>query len=149
MLNVADRRWFRVFVAYLATVVATYVLATMATTQWNLGEITQLGYQVSTSERLATTTHDLLGMVPSYGLIVAVAMAIGLSVASGIASFVPTLRGVGLVAAGVLAMAGVHLIMQQVLHVSPIPAARSIGGLLTQGLVGGIGGYLYYLMRRS
>ena len=149
MIGVADRRWFRVFASYLVAVVATYVLATLAATQWTLGSFEQMGYEVTATQRLTTTVQDLFGMLPSYGLVIAVAMAIGLSVASRIADFVPTLRGVGLVVAGVAALLGIHLITQQLLDVSPIPVARSIGGLLAQGLAGGIGGYLYYLLRRS
>lgn len=149
MASVAVRRGFRVVSAYAVAALVTYVLASVAATQWILGSLAQMGYEVSASQRLITTAQDLLGTLPSYGLIIAVAMAIGLSVASGVAKFLPTLRGFGLVVAGVLALAGVHLIMQQVLHVSPIAAARTMGGLLAQALAGGIGGYLYYLLRRT
>jgi hypothetical protein len=149
MASEAVRRGFRVISTYAVSVLATYVLASLAATQWTLGALAQMGYAVSASQRLATSAQDLLGMLPSYGLIIAVAMAIGLTVASRVVRYLPGLRGFGLVTAGVLALVGTHLIMQQVLHVSPIAAARTAGGILAQGLAGGVGGYLYYLLRRS
>ena len=148
-MSVVVRRAWRVFGAYLAAALGTYVLATVAATQWLLGNIGSLGYEISTGVRLATTGQDLWGMLPTYGPMIAVALAIGLAVASGIAKLLPALRGFGLVAGGAAAIMCLHLILQQVLSVSPIWAAQSFGGLLAQGLAGGIGGYLYYLMRRS
>ena len=148
-MSVVVRRAWRVFSAYLVAALGTYVLAAMAATQWLLANIGGLGYEISTGTRLVTTGQDLWGMLPTYGPIIAVAMAIGLAVASGIAKMLPALRGVGLITGGAAAVVCLHLILQQVVSVSPIWAAQSIGGLLAQGLAGGIGGYLYYLMRRS
>ena len=76
-------------------------------------------------------------------------MAIGLSVAVAITKFLPALRAVGLVGAGAVAMLGTHLILERTLDVIPVWAAGSMGGLLAQGLAGGVGGYLYYLLRRT
>lgn len=149
MASVKARRRLRVLSTYAVAALATFVLASVAATQWNLAGLAAMGYEVSGSVRLTTTALDLLGTLPTYGLIIAIAMAIALSVAAGIGALLPALRGIGLVAAGVLALAGIHLIMQQVTDVSPIPAARTTGGLLAQALAGGVGGYLYYLLRRT
>ena len=149
MANASVRRGVRVFSAYVVAVLATYVLASVAVTQWNLASLSQMGYEVDAGTRLLTTGQDLLGLVPAYGLMVAVALAIALPVASGIARFAPTLRGFGLVSAGFVAIVCVHVILQQATDVSAVAATRTLGGLLAQGLAGGVGGYLYYLMRKT
>lgn len=149
MASVAVRRGLRVLGAYAMAVLSTYLLASVAATQWVMASLGEMGYPVSSSERLATTAADLWGMLPTYGLIVAVAMAIGLGVASLVGKLVPGLRAVALICAGVVALVGTHLILEQVLDVVPLAAARTAGGLLAQGLAGGVGGYLYYLLRRT
>lgn len=148
-MSVAARRAWRVFGAYAVAVMTTYVLAVVGATQWLLANIGAFGYPVTPGERLLTTGQDLLGMLPSYGLMIAVTIGLGLAVAAALAKLLPGLRGFGLVTGGAAAILCLHLLLQQVFSVSPIWAAQSLGGLLAQGLAGGVGGYLYYLMRRS
>ena len=149
MTSLADSRGFRVFTAYAAAVVVTYGLALIAATQWMLGGSLQAGEEVTATQRMVVTGRELVGMLPSYGLIVAVAMALALSAAAAISHYVPGLRGAGLVAAGFIGLMGVHFVARQLFGDAPVAAAGTTGGLLAQGLAGGVGGYLYYLMRRS
>lgn len=149
MASFADSRGFRVFIAYAAAVLVTYGLALIAATQWMLGGSLQVGEEVTATRRLLTTGQELVSMLPSYGVIVAVAMALALSAAAAISHYLPRLRGVALVAAGFIGLMGVHFVAQQLIGDTPVAVAETTGGLLAQGLAGGIGGYLYYLMRRS
>jgi hypothetical protein len=137
----------RVLVAYVIAVLVTYLLGAMAATQSVLASLEGMGVAVSLGERLSTTGRDLLGMFPTYGLIIAVAMAIALPVATGVARFLPGWRAFGLVVAGVLAMTVPHLLMRELLEISPVASTRTIVGLLVQGLAGGLGGYAFYRLR--
>ena len=72
----------RILVAYVLAVLVAYLLAAMAATQSVLASLEEMGVVVSLGERLATTGADLIGMFPTYGIIIAVALAIALPIAT-------------------------------------------------------------------
>ena len=148
MASVAVRRGIRVLGAYAVAVLVAYMLASVASTQWLLGSLVQAGSEVTATQRLVTTGQDLLGLLPSYGLTTAIGMAVGLPIAAKMAEFFPAVRGIGLVVAGGVALASVHIVAQQGQFVSPVAAAGTSGALPALGLAGGVGGYIYYLARR-
>lgn len=133
--------------AYVIAVLVAYLLGAIAATQSVLASLEGMGVVVSAGERLSTTGQDLIGMFPTYGLIIAVAFAIALPVATTIAKYLPGWRAVGLAAAGVVAMTVPHLLMRELLEISPVAATRSAVGLLVQGLAGAMGGYAFYTLR--
>ena len=139
----------RVFGSYVLAVLVAYVLGAMAATQSVLASLEAMGVVVSMGERLSTTGKDLIGMFPFYALIVAVAFAIALPVANLIAKYLPGWRAFGMVAAGVVALTLPHILMNELLEISPIAATRTTLGLLVQGLAGGVGGYAFYFLRSS
>ena len=137
----------RILVAYVLAVLVAYLLAATAATQSVLASLEEMGVVVSLGERLATTGADLIGMFPTYGLIIAVALAIALPIATNIARYLPGWRRVGVVTAGAVALIVPHLLMNELLEITPIAAARTTLGVLIQGLAGGVGGYAFYLLR--
>ena len=149
MASVAVRRGIRVFASYGLATLATYVLAAVAATQWMLASLTEGSGGATAPSALLATLQDLWGLLPSFGPIVALAMGIGLLVASGLTWFAPALRGVGLVAAGTVAMIGVQVALHQLPGFIPGARAGGAGATLAQGIAGGVGGYIYYLLRRT
>jgi len=137
----------RILAAYVVAVLVAYVLGAVAATQAVLASLEAMGVVISIGERISTTGKDLIGMFPMYGLVIAVAFAIALPVATTIARYLPRWRAFGLVAAGVVAMIVPHLLMRELLELTPVAAARTLTGLLVQGLAGGVGGYAFYFMR--
>ena len=137
----------RILVSYVVAVLVTYLLGATAATQSVLASLEAMGVVVSVGERLSTTGKDLIGMFPTYGLIIAVALAIALPVATTIAKYLPGWRAFGLVAAGVVALTLPHILMRELLEISPVASTRTIMGLLVQGLAGGLGGYAFYRLR--
>jgi hypothetical protein len=137
----------RILVAYLVAVLVAYLLGAMAATQSVLASIEGMGVVVTLAERVSTTGKDLIGMFPSYGLIIALALAIALPVATTISRYLPRWRAFGLVSAGVVAIVVPHLLMRELFEITPVAAARTTVGLLVQGLAGGVGGYAFYFMR--
>ncbi len=138
----------RILVAYVVAVLVAYLLGATAATQSVLASLEAMGVVVSLGERLSTTGKDLIGMFPAYGLIIAVAFAIALPIATNIARYLPRWRAFGLVVAGVVAMIVPHLLMREFLEITPVAAARTVVGLLVQGLAGGVGGYAFYFVRK-
>ncbi|WP_376695379.1 hypothetical protein [Wenzhouxiangella sp. EGI_FJ10305] len=133
-------RWF---LAWLAAVLVTAALGSIVQTQINLARIAELGVSVSLSERLETTLADLFGFAPLWAIIVAAGLLVALLVADGISRRWP-FSTTGLhVLAGFLAPVVALLVMDAMLPVTAIAAARTWSGVFLIGLPGAVGGWIY------
>lgn len=139
----------RVLKAFFPAVLLTYVLASILSTQFTLGNLEGMGVDVSGAVRLSTTFHDLVGLTSSYLVLILVAFVLGLPVAAGLTKFMPSHRLVLFVLAGFVAIVALHLIMKAALGLSGIAATRTMAGLLAQGVAGAAGGFLYFRLSRS
>jgi len=142
-------KMLRVLKAFFPAVILTYVLASILSTQIILGNLQGMGVDVSGMVRLSTTFHDLLGLTSSYLVLILVAFVLGMPVAAGLTKLMPSYRLTLFVLAGFVAIVALHLIMKAVLGLSGIAATRTMAGLLSQGLAGAAGGYLYYRLSRT
>ncbi len=138
----------RVLKAFVPAVLFTYVLASILSTQFILGSLQGMGVDVGVMVRLSTTLHDLVGLSTSYLILILVAFILGLPVAAGLSKLMPSQRLVLFVLAGFVAIVALHLIMKAVLGMSAIAATRTMFGLLSQGVAGAAGGYLYFRLSR-
>ncbi len=138
----------RVLKAFFPAVLLTYVLASLFSTQIILGNLQSMGVDVSAMVRLSTSFHDLLGLTSSYLVLILIAFVLGMPVAAGLTRLMPTHRLFLFSLAGFVAIVALHLIMKAVLGLSGIAATRTLFGLLSQGVAGAAGGYLYYRLSR-
>ena len=136
-------RAMRWLLAFLAAVLAAEVLAAAAASQFVLHNLATLGVDVSFADRITTTAHDVVGMLPSYGPIIGAAFLVALPIAGFIASRTGMTRSLLFTIAGGVAILAALLIMRKVFEITPIAAARSATGLATQVLAGAIAGYLF------
>ncbi len=136
----------RIVGSYLAAVLATYVLGAIFVSQGNIASVLAMGFEVTLAQRLDAAVHDVTHMFDIYLPVIAVAMLIALAVASLIIRFVPNLRLIGYVLAGITGMIAIHVAVKMVFGISGIAPTRSMIGLLAQGLAGGVGGYVFYLL---
>ncbi len=139
----------RIVAAYLVAVVAAFVVGSVFVTQFNLARVAGMGLDISTGVRLQATLHDLLGLAATYLPMVAVAFLIALLVASGLLKLFPQQRLLLFVLAGAVGLVTVHLLIKALLGLNGIAATRTLAGLLSQGLAGALGGYVFYAMRRA
>ncbi|MEM7704354.1 MAG: hypothetical protein AAF358_02320 [Pseudomonadota bacterium] len=140
-------RWLlRRAAAFLVAALATYVLATVAATQFALQRIVDLGLPVSPLQRATTTGQDLLGMAQLYLPILAVGLAVALLMAGLLSRWWRAGRYLLMIAAGFGSVLAANLIMNWAFDITPIAAARSLAGLLTQGAAGLVGGWLFARM---
>ena len=130
--------------AYFIAVLVTFLFGSIFATQFILGNLQDMGMDVTFAVRFSTTLHDLAGLSAIYLPIIAISFIISLPVAAGIIRFVPNLRLVGYVLAGAVGMVAIHLVMKAVLGMTGIAATRTVLGLLSQGMAGAFGGYLFY-----
>ena len=140
--------WLRRIVAYFAAVGATAVLGCIASTHFVLRGLTELGVSIGFGEWLSTIGHDVLGMGPMLGILVAVCFLIAFPVAALIVRFLPNLRTVGYVAAGGVAILVALYSMEAALATVPIAGARTPLGLAAQGVAGAAGGFVFALLSR-
>ena len=135
--------------AFLLAVIITYVIGSIASTQTILANVVELGVAVGWSDRLSATMHDLVGMAPTYLPVILVGFLIAFAVTALILRFAPNLRSIGYVLAGVTAVLTVHMAMQALLGMHPLPATRTLIGLLLQGAAGAVGGYVFVRITRQ
>ncbi len=140
----------RLILAFLAAVVTTAVLAAAASTQFVLAELARLGIDIGMGDRLSMTVQDIMGMGMMYLPIVAVAFLLAFGIAALVIRYLlPGWLVPGYTLAGFTGILAILLIMLAAFGLVPIAGARSIPGMLSQGLAGAVGGYLFARMISS
>jgi hypothetical protein len=136
---------------FLLASIATFILAGLLQTQMVLHELIKLNVEITFADRLYMSWQDLLGLLPTYGVIV----CIGLLIAFAVVKVINTYSRFGsrylYVLAGGIAMAIILMAMQPVLGVTLLAGARSILGIILQIIAGLIGGgcFVYLRSRQS
>ena len=87
-------------ISFLVAGLVAYVIAVLFYTQINLSNLTDLGVDLSFSDRLAAASHDLLNMTGMYFPIMLAALLVAFSLAAFVIRFLPNLRTLGFVVAG-------------------------------------------------
>lgn len=133
----------RVLRAFFPSVILTYVIAVFNGTQGVLNNIAAMGVPVSMNDRLGAVLHDLIGMTASYLPLITVALLIAFLVTGQLLRWFGWPRSPLYALAGFVAIIALHLIMDAVLGLVGIAAARTLLGLLFQALAGALGGWLF------
>ena len=145
MVGMVTRLGYRLISFLLAGLVA-YVIAVLFYTQINLSNLTDLGIDISFSDRFGAASHDLLSMTGMYLPIMLVALLVAFSLAAIVIRFLPNLRIPGFVVAGTVGVLALVLFFSSFLGTNPIAVTRSSLGLLSQCGAGGMGGLVYALV---
>ena len=135
--------------AFVASVLAVYVLAALVSTQMTLNNVVALGLPVTVADRFAAALHDLAGLAPTYVPLIAISLLIAFPIMALVARFVPVPRTLGFVLAGAVALLVVHLAMYAVLGMHPLPVTRSVIGLAGQVAAGAVGGLAFAVLTRK
>lgn len=135
--------------AFIVAVIGTYLLGVLFIGQGNLAGVAEMGLTVEFGDRINTLVHDLTHMTAIYLPLVTVSSIIAFPVAAMIIRLKPSLRLIGYIAAGFVALVAMHVIMKMTLGLTGVAPTRTLVGLLAQGIAGGFGGYLFHLLTRS
>jgi hypothetical protein len=135
--------------AFSGAVLAAFVTGSIFATQFTLANVSAMGMDVTPGVRLQATLHDLVGLSATYLPMIAVALLVALLTAAGLAKRLPGQRMLLFMLAGAVGLIAIHLIIKAVLGLSGIAATRTVAGLLSQGLAGAIGGYVFFAIRRA
>jgi hypothetical protein len=133
-------RWL---LAFVLAVLITTVLGSIIQTQFNIASITALGAPAGFDLRLEVTAFDLLSFAPTYAIVAAFALLIALLVAAWPASAFPAIKLFWYGLAGFLAIYTALTIMNSMLPVTVIGAARTPAGMVSLSMAGALGGWLY------
>lgn len=134
---------------FIVSVLVTILAACIFQTQMVLASLSDLDIDVMLSDRVYMTWQDLLGLLPSYGIIICIGLALGFGIAKLLRHYT-SLQSFGLYAlAGATVMAVILLAMQPVLGVTLLAGARSVMGILLQILAGLLGGICFMYFRKK
>ena len=137
----------RVFGAYLATVLVLVALAVIAQSLFVLAGLMAVGAEIGAADALSMVVDDLTGLGPLYAIFIALGLAIALPVAALAGRVLPVPRGWVFSAAGLVCMLVMLTLMKEVFFgVQVIAGARSMAGLLTQAVMGGLAGVVFVLL---
>lgn len=139
----------RLVLHFAIAALLTFVLASLAHSQQVLSRLMALGIDVTAPVYLSSSIDDLIGLLPGYGPVIAIAMLLGWSVGALIKRYATKVSGYIYPLTGALAMLVMHLAMYPLLNVTLIAGARGSTGLLLQCLAGLVGGYLFSRLRNK
>lgn len=128
---------------FLLAVLVTFILASLAHSQFVLLELAKVGVQIDMASRISMSIDDLIGLGPSYGAIIALSLLLGFTVVGTIRKYRPHTTAWVYPLAGALAMLVMLLAMQPIMHITLIAGARTPFGILAQCLAGFAGGWVF------
>jgi|SaaInl6LU_22_DNA_1037377.scaffolds.fasta_scaffold50773_1 hypothetical protein len=140
--KIAQLPWLRFILAWFIT----FSLASICHSQFNLWRLQQVDVLIPLDERVSFTAQDWLGLLPTYGVIIAIALILAFSVTDMIMKYLLAARPYQqllTIIAGALSILTVHSILYPILNVTLIAGARD-SGLVIQMLCGALGGWAFY-----
>lgn len=134
---------------FIVACLATFVLASIAHSQFVLAELIRVGVEVSLDDRISMTLSDLLGLLPGYGAIIALSLLLGFLIMQAVSKWLMPLPDYRFIIGGFLAICCALLAMYPIFNVTLIAGARSEAGILVQAVAGAVGGLVFMLLRRN
>ena len=134
---------------FLIAAMATFLLASLAHSQFVLHELGKLGVEIDFATRLSSTLDDLTGLMPTYGIVVAISLLIGFLITTLVRKYLAKPAHWLYPVAGFVAILAAHIAMHPILDITLIAGARSTFGLICQCLAGAFGGWAFMNMRQS
>lgn len=134
--------FLRNVVGLVAATLTTSVVGSVFSTQSVISSLRSLDVEVPLATRLSMTVDDL-AILPSMAPLVAICFVVGFIVAPLCIRYIGGNRTAWHVVAGAVALITTLLVMKAVLLITAIAGTRSVFGLLSFGLAGAIGGWVY------
>ncbi|MFT6991253.1 MAG: putative membrane protein YadS [Paraglaciecola sp.] len=133
---------------FLIAAIFAFVLASVFHSQFVMAELTSVGVNISFNDRLSMSLDDLIGLYPTYGVVIAISLLLGFIVAALLKKRFTTPSSILYFTAGGLSVATALLAMHPILDITFIAGARSTLGFISQCIAGALGGWFYINLRR-
>lgn len=127
--------------------VACFIVASLLHTQSVLYRLTELGIIIPIKQRVHTILEDVMGLAPTYGLIILAGLGISFFVSSLVLKKTKINPIFLYIVAGSVAIATILSVMQPILNVTLLGGARGALGFASQCIAGGLGGMLFGALR--
>ena len=132
----------RILPSFLVSWLLTFTLASLFHSQYVVNQLVNVGVVVGFNDRVNLTLEDWLGLLPTYGAIIAIALAIAFFVTWFIAKKLQN-QGIQLfVTAGIVAFATALIAIESIMNITIIAGARG-WGFYAQLCAGAVGGYVF------
>lgn len=128
---------------FILSVMTTFLLASITGTQIILADIKSFGLDVSFSERVSATLHDIIGLSPSLSLLIGAAFLVAFVVAALCYRFLGGKRTYWYLAAGFTSIPATLLLIKTLMGGTLFAAARSGFGMLLIAICGLAGGWVF------
>ncbi|WP_024612744.1 hypothetical protein [Pseudoalteromonas sp. TB64] len=132
----------RILPSFLVSWLLTFSLASLFHSQYVVNQLVNVGVVVSLSDRINLTLDDWVGLLPIYGAIIAVALAIAFLVTVQLNKKVQKYSSLLFVFAGIVAFAIVLIAIESIMNIHIIAGARG-WGFYAQLLAGAMGGFVF------
>ena len=138
----------RLLPIFLVSWLFTFTLASLFHSQYVVNQLVDVGVVVSLSDRINLTLDDWLGLFPTYGAIIAIALAIAFFAVVLLVKKFKKYSMALFVASGITAFAVVLVAIESIMNIHIIAGARGWGFYL-QLLAGALGGLLFALLTKA
>jgi hypothetical protein len=139
--------YLRLCTHFLVAVIFAFVLASLFHSQFVMAELTKVGVEILFNDRLSMSLDDLLGLYPTYGVVIAVSFLIAFIVANLLNKRFRLSPYIMYCLAGAIAVAVALLAMHPILDITLLAGARSTFGFVCQCLAGAMGGWIFSYVR--
>ena len=134
----------KLIIPLLASAVTASILGNILSTQFVISGLDKVGAQISFADRISMTLSDIVGFGPMYGIFILIGFTVAFLTSWLVYKFVKTGRTLVYAVAGFTAMLVMLYLMKNVFFgVQLVAGARTTVGLVLQGLVGGLAGYVF------
>lgn len=135
---------WKILFAWFLAVLTGAVSGSFVQSWVSTAAIARIHEPVALADRLYVVGHDLVHFAPTWGAIMALGLLVAFSVAAWLGRRWPHARGLLFPLAGMAAVWTALLIMEQLLPVTVVAAARGVGGWLSLGLGGALAGVVFF-----
>ena len=140
----------RTAVAFGAAIIATYSVAVFFFTQQVIAKQAEIGAVYSFEQKTDTFLQNLMGLGPSYGVVLVIALLLGFLIAAGVKRILKPLAPIAYPVAGAAAVfTAIYLIENTIAAggVGALGGARGLVGIGLQCFAGFVGGGVFALLR--
>ena len=139
--------YLRLCTHFLVAVIFAFVLASLFHSQFVMAELSKVGVDILFNDRLSMSIDDLLGLYPTYGIVIAVSYFISFIVAGLLIKRFKLSPYILYCLAGGVGITVALLAMHPILNITLLAGARSTFGFVCQSLAGAIGGMVFANLR--
>lgn len=139
----------RLILVFVFAVLVSLLLTSITGTQLVLADIMSFGLDVSFTDRVSATIHDIVGLVPVLSILITTTFFIAFLVATGCNRYLGGNRTYWYLAAGFVSLPASLILIKLIMGATLLAAARSGTGMFIFALCGLVGGGVFARFTRK